>query len=248
MGPTACCRVRAYPRERGGTGVLLEDAMHKAGLSPRARGNHVRMIESCRKHGPIPASAGEPKNPGTMGYQGRAYPRERGGTVYHPAGSGSKLGLSPRARGNRQTFRRPLDLLGPIPASAGEPITGGCWAIRLGAYPRERGGTMFPPTSPCGEAGLSPRARGNRWVVLPHGIPQGPIPASAGEPSRTPKLVAGRRAYPRERGGTVARVTFLPRPWGLSPRARGNRVYLVEERYFLGPIPASAGEPFGYFR
>ena len=51
-------------------------------------------------------------------------------------------GLSPRARGNRKGIIVPLPRSGPIPASAGEPECSLMKRLALGAYPRERGGTL----------------------------------------------------------------------------------------------------------
>ena len=39
------CKWRAYPRGRGGTVIVVAHAQVKAGLSPRARGNHNQELE-----------------------------------------------------------------------------------------------------------------------------------------------------------------------------------------------------------
>ena len=52
-------------------------------------------------------------------------------------------------------------------------------------------------------------------------------------------------AYPRGRGGTVARGAGLQPVQGLSPRTRGNQRRDVRRRLSPGPIPADAGEPAG---
>ena len=72
---------------------------------------------------------------------------------------------------------------------------------------------------------------------------EGPIPASAGEPSTGKRKISACGAYPRECGGTAAarRRSIFAR--GLSPRVRGNREQLTEAQSWEGPIPASAGEP-----
>ena len=71
----------------------------------------------------------------------------------------------------------------------------------------------------------------------------GSIPAHAGEPLRDidPTVLIG--VYPRARGGTVARLR-MPRPiQGLSPRTRGNHIFVDEFQIIFGSIPAHAGEP-----
>ena len=111
------------------------------------------------------------------------------------------------------------------------------------AYPRERGATREVDAGRHGLGGLSPRARGNRCILLSPQHEGGPIPASAGQPPCSTDEPARHRAYPRERGATVlARITEKPTR-GLSPRARGNRSASVDHFFSDGPIPASAGQP-----
>ena len=51
---------RVYPRLRGGTGALARDVLQLLGLSPLARGNHLRNRPRGFRKGSIPACAGEP--------------------------------------------------------------------------------------------------------------------------------------------------------------------------------------------
>ena len=50
--------------------------------------------------------------------------------------------------------------------------------------------------------------------------------------------------YPRACGGTEGYSVFLPKPGGLSPRVRGNRMHLRFLLALIGSIPARAGEPY----
>ena len=156
-------------------------------------------------------------------------------------------GLSPLARGNR--FRKTgLQMLPrPIPARAGEPSPLGSAALQPGAYPRSRGGTEVRPSLNRLPQGLSPLARGNPANAQRMRAAAGPIPARAGEPhsSRLPRSF--KRAYPRSRGGTVARGNSLANKQGLSPLARGNQTNRGGLDFLFGPIPARAGEPFMIF-
>ena len=52
-----------------------------------------------------------------------------------------------------------------------------------------------------------------------------------------------RKVYPRECGGTVLYMVDTSTDKGLSPRVRGNRPDLRQERGGIRSIPASAGEP-----
>ena len=71
----------------------------------------------------------------------------------------------------------------------------------------------------------------------------GPIPAGAGEPSRTGSGRSAPGAYPRRRGGTHSSGCTAGGYRGLSPQARGNHSYKVDRLTGDGPIPAGAGEP-----
>ena len=93
-------------------------------------------------------------------------------------------GLSPPARGNRQQHIDLAHVPGPIPASAGEPAGGGETGEGHGAYPRQRGGTGTAADGRQIYEGLSPPARGNLDHQRVCGQNEGPIPASAGEPSQ----------------------------------------------------------------
>ena len=91
--------------------------------------------------------------------------------------------------------------------------------------------------------GLSPLARGNRLQVPGDRLPQGPIPARAGEPHRRAEEGEAVWAYPRSRGGTSFASRSSCEMQGLSPLARGNPEELVPHHRDRGPIPARAGEP-----
>ena len=93
------CRLRAYPRERGGNLFAINDWFGARGLSPRARGKPSVTDAPSIVKGPIPASAGETGRALTSMTAMRAYPRERGGNGDGMRTSSETEGLSPRARG-----------------------------------------------------------------------------------------------------------------------------------------------------
>ena len=116
-------------------------------------------------------------------------------------------------------------------------------------YPRVCGGTAYPQRAPQHPAGLSPRVRGNLWLLtLPPAMiglsprvrgnlrylfrqldNMGSIPACAGEPHDLAAGAWGMQVYPRVCGGTAS-LCALP----------------MEH---AGSIPACAGEPrpaFGF--
>ena len=152
---------KVYPRVRGGT--LFEryrDCVH-AGLSPRARGNHLRTARAFSVKRSIPACAGEPKPLPAGLVPEKVYPRVRGGT--RPKSSPKQVisGLSPRARGNHVLRYFLIERVRSIPACAGEPTPFVLELRNVPVYPRVRGGTCCGLTREHASDGLSPRARGN---------------------------------------------------------------------------------------
>ena len=172
-----------YPRGCGGTGRFAATATTFTGLSPRVRGNHLVVLLAERRHRSIPAGAGEPGASSISPRRSRVYPRGCGGTVCTTWAWAAALGLSPRVRGNRQTWGRKDAAYGSIPAGAGEPPTRPRGVPGSGVYPRGCGGTQVDACSDGYAWGLSPRVRGNprwrfwvRWSIRS-------IPAGAGEPA-----------------------------------------------------------------
>ena len=75
------------------------------------------------------------------------------------------------------------------------------------------------------------------------GICVGSIPAPAGEPQCYLPWQSPNRVYPRACGGTDGNVQVGDRTLGLSPRLRGNPLYVRPWVARAGSIPAPAGEP-----
>ena len=138
----------------------------------------------------------------------------------------SKLGLSPRVRGN---LAHPLvipDPLRSIPARAGEPAPSHMNPGRHRVYPRACGGTWNSSRASLIMRGLSPRVRGNHAARRRSLGWPGSIPARAGEPSRWRSRAQATWVYPRVCGGALLdEVTLMPED-GLSPRVRGSLLAL----------------------
>ena len=211
-----------YPRVCGGTSTSFSRLMLLWGLSPRVRGNHDLAKEGGAHKGSIPACAGEPSRGGRTPGLGRVYPRVCGGTVESSGMPSGYPGLSPRVRGNLTAALLPGMCTGSIPACAGEPSCAPGAAPARAVYPRVCGGTASPAPAGRGEAGLSPRVRGNRTIVRYSDEANRSIPACAGEPSVRPVEPSSSGVYPRVCGGTRPLNCTSPPSPGLSPRVRGN--------------------------
>ena len=189
------------------------------------RGNLPDAVDGLGLPGSIPARAGEPRTAAAWESLTRVYPRTCEGTHARPYAYSVAEGLSPHVRGNHDHLLAWFDLLGSIPARAGEPPQHPVGHCPEEVYPRTCGETTHPFILPAKTTGLSPHVRGNpRRGREGPGRP-GSIPARAGEPSGRRPRSRRSRVYPRTCGGTGTfglMGNFKP---GLSPHVRGNRSY-----------------------
>ena len=110
-----------YPRVCGGTPRCRRALCPGAGLSPRVRGNPIRAVRVGVRSRSIPACAGEPAWTVSSSAAPTVYPRVCGGTPLLFAVAFALDGLSPCVRGNHSPLVAISQLLGSIPACAGEP-------------------------------------------------------------------------------------------------------------------------------
>ena len=229
----------------GGTFRASTDAGFSDGLSPRVRGNRRRTSPLSTDARSIPACAGEPRPSRPKPMASGVYPRVCGGTGIDDLALAKAHGLSPRVRGNRWWPVRPGGCPWSIPACAGEPMMASACSAVVRVYPRVCGGTEPVRLLPWQKRGLSPRVRGNRWLVVGGWPRVGSIPACAGEPTGFGGLSDHGVVYPRVCGGTCGRMVCLGIGCGLSPRVRGNLAVGASFRHHGRSIPACAGEPCG---
>ena len=232
-----------YPRPRGGTRLRGTLYSRQIGLSPPTRGNPVSVAMPGRADRSIPAHAGEPSASPLPQASASVYPRPRGGTAAVERLAESPLGLSPPTRGNPAIRREQRELVGSIPAHAGEPPHTRRRLRLCRVYPRPRGGTLAAVSAQHPRPGLSPPTRGNRRAVRAGGGFSRSIPAHAGEPTDTSILCADTPVYPRPRGGTMGTPRISAARVGLSPPTRGNQLTDPALFEIAGSIPAHAGEP-----
>ena len=107
------------------------------------------------------------------------------------------------------------------------------------------GGTLGAIDSRPLGPGLSPRVRGNRGAVVDALDEVRSIPACAGEPPGGADDRLAQKVYPRVCGGTRRGGGRRGLLGGLSPRVRGNLMWVVSGIGCLRSIPACAGEPGG---
>ena len=89
-----------YPRVCGGTNRNHFLSRDGGGLSPRVRGNLVKVLVWAVNNGSIPACAGEPSMVWVSAVGSAVYPRVCGGTGAERVSRADGKGLSPRVRGN----------------------------------------------------------------------------------------------------------------------------------------------------
>ena len=151
----------------GGTDNPMDDYLWVHGLSPRVRGNPAEAVIRPVELGSIPACTGEPgANSGELHYggtSGQVYPRVYGGTSTESTPPLASCGLSPRVRGNLDSFLPSMTNPGSIPACTGEPTIEEAVIALNKVYPRVYGGTNEVFLNKSVAPGLSPRVRGNLY-------------------------------------------------------------------------------------
>jgi len=159
---TAATAATVYPRVCGGITLEVPGQRGKMGLSPRVRGNPVKVRDEISPSRSIPACAGESQRMSYGSASASVYPRVCGGIsmtnwlIFPP------VGLSPRVRGNRFSIFLLLKWKGSIPACAGESRLASQKNGWTKVYPRVCGGIASIASGQCSNWGLSPRVRGNQ--------------------------------------------------------------------------------------
>ncbi len=108
-----------YPRWRGEHAFVAKWANHPRGLSPLARGTLPITVERAKNSRFIPAGAGNTCRRRVTMLVPAVYPRWRGEHIFTGLHGSQVFGLSPLARGTRQSriSRRTMSRF--IPAGAG---------------------------------------------------------------------------------------------------------------------------------
>ena len=234
-----------------------------SGPSPRVRGSRDPRRRGAQDRGSIPARAGEPTPACCVHSAGSVHPRACGGAPRMPCSSSPAHGPSPRVRGSRGPHRVDDELVGSIPARAGEPMWSSRPSTLRSVHPRACGGAHRDRDPGPRAEGPSPRVRGSPAEDGDRDDESGSIPARAGEPWCHALRGGGRAVHPRACGGALvddsAGVMDQVHPRacgganrgvdsdgldvGPSPRVRGSHVRHHYGTPRGGSIPARAGEP-----
>ena len=109
----------AHPRSRGEHRLPLNTVYEDMGSSPLARGTQVALEYGVRRHGLIPARAGNTLQGSTASPQWWAHPRSRGEHSRYMTGYELIYSSSPLARGTLGEDLEQGPVRGLIPARAG---------------------------------------------------------------------------------------------------------------------------------
>ncbi len=150
-------------------------------------------------------------------------------------------GLSPLARGTRQSGSVKRTECRFIPAGAGNTFFGRSDKSARPVYPRWRGEHTFPSAHVEVFVGLSPLARGTPWSKVNIYSGSRFIPAGAGNTSGSANDSSGLAVYPRWRGEHAQPFQPAVTDLGLSPLARGTQMETISHTENNRFIPAGAG-------
>ena len=189
-----------HPRSRGEYIPLASEGQIPRGSSPLSRGIPQARDACDQDGGIIPALAGNTAPSPARTHSRPDHPRSRGEYNHPFAGSRGCGGSSPLSRGIPGVCRIDLDVLGIIPALAGNTsINLASKALRKD-HPRSRGEYFDRRTKEAYSEGSSPLSRGIPIQAARGSRTAGIIPALAGNtPIRRP-MTRGSRDHPRSRG------------------------------------------------
>ncbi len=212
-----------YPRSRGEHEKIQRGRKCECGLSPLARGTHIRCPCFRMLHRFIPAGAGN-TSPHPAAATGRpVYPCWPGEHSRSRMRISTRAGLYPLARGTLEPTNQPSPSGRFIPAGAGNTFNSGEITLRVTVYPRWRGEHGWRLYLWRVNSGLSPLARGTHRSITDVTASDRFIPAGAGNTIAYVDCASMATVYPRWRGEHRGRVQpFSVRP-GLSPLPRGTQ-------------------------
>ena len=169
-----------HPRSRGEYSVVPIPANREAGSSPLSRGIRAYEQYGVIPPGIIPALAGNTSTHTAPAVSSTDHPRSRGEYSSLAEPNNPARGSSPLSRGIPTFACTAPNVLGIIPALAGNTIQASRTFFHARDHPRSRGEYQRGPCGPCSPRGSSPLSRG--ILSCPWWFPRGRgiIPALAG--------------------------------------------------------------------
>ena len=212
------------------------------GSSPRMRGTHNLAVDGVQNIGIIPAHAGNTDRIADYLGQYGDHPRACGEHIATSAVVTTVLGSSPRMRGTPEFFARLSNVLGIIPAHAGN--TGGynIQCLHLRDHPRACGEHTHRVTMNIGGRGSSPRMRGTLQPSLPFMSKTGIIPAHAGNTQLVFAGVDIDRDHPRACGEHPRTYPTRAVDCGIIPAHAGNTQERATKELIERDHPRACGE------
>ena len=171
----------------------------------------------------------------------RDHPRSRGEYTITAAQAFGDDGSSPLSRGIQDFGAGSPDVVGIIPALAGNTYVIMHLLLHTSDHPRSRGEYSHSPTRMRTRSGSSPLSRGIHNRTPPVPCRGGIIPALAGNTRETPQDKWRDRDHPRSRGEYYLQKHTLGLVQGSSPLSRGIQQSSHEQELVPGIIPALAG-------
>ncbi len=150
-------------------------------------------------------------------------------------------GLSPLAPGTPETLLCRVLYVRFIPARAGNTASKILELRVTAVYPRSRGEHRQEEGVKNKPYGLSPLARGTRYISTGRTVRRRFIPARAGNTRSARTATIPSAVYPRSRGEHPTTCTASPSASGLSPLARGTPRFKAVIQWPARFIPARAG-------
>ena len=230
-----------HPRSRGEYKDHRADWPCGRGSSPLSRGILYGRVLALYATRIIPALAGNTAHTPTAGHICQDHPRSRGEYLVHFGLLEVALGSSPLSRGIPSDQGVLFQIMGIIPALAGNTGLTGMSSSLSWDHPRSRGEYAHRAKHYYTFPGSSPLSRG----ILCHTIggfpPMGIIPALAGNTRRASHSLCGPRDHPRSRGEYTSVTRTVSGKLGSSPLSRGIHARVLGVRHTARIIPALAG-------
>ena len=198
--PPATLRQRTqtwvYPHVCGAAYSRRDHLDIGTGLSPRVWGSLPSVIPFLVFHRSIPTCVGQPLYRAIKHRATRVYPHVCGAAAQLACGRKSRVGLSPRVWGSRESIGGQQGFTRSIPTCVGQPVRVLVPATLLSVYPHVCGAALSPSEQwqQCG--GLSPRVWGSLQKVEMMLTAKRSIPTCVGQPVTIGLVISLSWVYP----------------------------------------------------